>query len=67
MDNTYILNFETSTKACSVSLNLNGNLISCEDIVGSGFSHSEKLLPFISQTIEKSKIKTKEEKPFKGD
>ena len=57
MDNTYILNIETSTKACSVSLNLNGNLISCEDIVGSGFSHSEKLLPFISQTIEKSKIK----------
>ena len=57
MDDTYILNIETSTKACSVSLNLNGNLISCEDIVGSGFSHSEKLLPFISQTIEKSKIK----------
>lgn len=57
MDNTYILNVETSTKACSVSLNLNGNLISCEDIFGSGFSHSEKLLPFISQTIKKSKIK----------
>jgi tRNA threonylcarbamoyladenosine biosynthesis protein TsaB len=58
MEDIYILNIETSTKACSVSLNLNGDLMGCEDIVGSGFSHSEKLLPFISQTIEKSKIKT---------
>ena len=56
MDDIYILNIETSTKACSVSINCNGNLINCKEIVSSGFSHSEKLLPFISQTIEKSKI-----------
>ena len=56
MDDIYILNIETSTKACSVSINCNGILINCKEIVSSGFSHSEKLLPFISQTIEKSKI-----------
>lgn len=56
MDDIYILNIETSTKACSVSINCNGILINCKEIVSSGFSHSEKLLPFISQIIEKSKI-----------
>ena len=46
MNDIYILNIETSTKACSVSINCNGILINCKEIVSSGFSHSEKLLPF---------------------
>ena len=52
---TYILNIETSTKACSVAIHKNGKLISIKENVTENFSHSEKLQNYIQQTIEKSK------------
>ena len=53
---TYILNIETSTKACSVAIHKNGKLMSLKENVTENFSHSEKLQNYIQQTIEKSKI-----------
>lgn len=52
----YILNIETSTKACSVSLHKNGELIVCREDVTANFSHSEKLLKFISELFSDEKL-----------
>ena len=52
---TYILNIETSTKACSVALHNNGELIVYKRLTAN-FSHSEKLLKFISQTFSDTKL-----------
>ena len=52
----YILNIETSTKACSVSLQSNDNLVLSKESVTENFSHSEKLLTFISELIDDSPI-----------
>ena len=52
----YILNIETSTKACSVALHKNGELIFCREDVTANFSHSEKLLKFISELFSDEKL-----------
>ena len=52
----YILNIETSTKACSVALHKNGDLIACREDVTTNFSHSEKLLKFISKLFSDTKL-----------
>jgi tRNA threonylcarbamoyladenosine biosynthesis protein TsaB len=52
----YILNIETSTKNCSVSVSKNGKLIALKELCEANFSHAEKLTPFITQTIKESKI-----------
>ena len=52
----YILNIETSTKACSVALHKNGELIVCKEDVTTNFSHSEKLLKFISKLFSDAKL-----------
>ena len=52
----YILNIETSTKACSVALHNNGELIVCREDVNANFSHSEKLLKFISELFSDAKL-----------
>ena len=52
----YILNIETSTKACSVALHKNGELIVSREDVTSNFSHSEKLLKFISKLFSDAKL-----------
>lgn len=52
----YILNIETSTKACSVAIHNNGKLLNCKEIVTEEFSHSEKLLLFISDVMNESRI-----------
>jgi len=52
----YILNIETSTKACSVALHKNGKLIVCREDVTANFSHSEKLLKFISELFSDEKL-----------
>ena len=54
---TYILNIETSTKACSVAIHKNGNLIALKESVTENFSHSEKLLVFVGELIENSQIR----------
>ena len=53
----YILNIETSTKACSVAIHKNGNLIALKESVTENFSHSEKLLVFVEELIENSQLK----------
>ena len=52
----YILNIETSTKACSAALFNSGKLISFKESNTANFSHSEKLLNFISELIDSSEI-----------
>ena len=52
----YILNIETSTKACSVALHNNGELIVSREDVTTNFSHSEKLLKFISKLFSDAKL-----------
>ena len=52
----YILNIETSTKACSVALHKNGELIVYREDVTANFSHSEKLLKFISELFSDAKL-----------
>ena len=52
----YILNIETSTKACSVALHKNGELIVSREDVTTNFSHSEKLLKFISKLFSDARL-----------
>lgn len=47
----YILNIETSTKNCSVSIVENGKLISLKELNSGGYSHAEKLHPFIQDCM----------------
>lgn len=51
---SYILNFETATKNCSVSISKSGELIALEELNSGGYSHSEKLHVFIETVMEKS-------------
>jgi len=47
----YILNIETSTKNCSVSIAQNGKLIRLKELNSGGYSHAEKLHPFIQDCM----------------
>ena len=51
-----ILNIETSSTNCSVSISKNGKLIDYIEKNSSNFSHSQKLHIFISKITEKNKI-----------
>ncbi|MGC4040084.1 MAG: tRNA (adenosine(37)-N6)-threonylcarbamoyltransferase complex dimerization subunit type 1 TsaB [Flavobacterium sp.] len=53
---TYILNIETATKNCSVSLSKNGETVLCKEIAEQGYSHAEKLHVFIEEILEESGI-----------
>ena len=53
---TYILNIETATKNCSVSLAADGKTISCKEIAELGYSHAEKLHLFIEEVISEAGI-----------
>lgn len=48
---SYILNLETATKNCSVSLAKNGETILCKEIAEQGYSHAEKLHVFINDVV----------------
>ena len=52
----YILNIETATKNCSVTLAKNGVTISYREIAEEGYSHAEKLHVFIEEIISESEI-----------
>jgi len=52
----YILNIETATKNCSVSLARNGETILCKEIAEEGYSHAEKLHVFIEDIIKESRL-----------
>ena len=53
---SFILNIETATKNCSVSIAKNGETIVCKEIAEEGYSHAEKLHVFIEEVIAEAKI-----------
>ena len=52
----YILNIETATKNCSVSLAKNGRTILCIEAAEQGYSHAEKLHVFIDEILKETGI-----------
>jgi len=56
----YILNIETSTKNCSVSIAKSGKTILLKEIAEQNFSHSEKLHLFIDGLLKETQIPYKE-------
>ncbi|MFY0482634.1 tRNA (adenosine(37)-N6)-threonylcarbamoyltransferase complex dimerization subunit type 1 TsaB [Flavobacterium sp. PLA-1-15] len=52
----YILNIETATKNCSVSIAENGVTLLCKEIAEQGYSHAEKLHVFIEEIIKEASI-----------
>jgi tRNA threonylcarbamoyladenosine biosynthesis protein TsaB len=57
---TLILHLETSTKACSVALSKDGNLIALKESLSDEFSHSENLTVFIQTVIKDAGIELKD-------
>lgn len=53
---TYILNLETSTKNCSVSVAKNGEVLALKEIAEQGYSHAEKLHVFIQEVVAQANI-----------
>lgn len=53
---TYILNIETATKNCSVSLAKNGETFLCKEIAEQGYSHAEKLHVFIEEIVNEANV-----------
>lgn len=53
---SFILNIETATKNCSVSIAKNGETILCKEIAEEGYSHAEKLHVFIEEVIAESGV-----------
>lgn len=49
-----ILNLETTTKNCSVSLSEYGQLLAVRELNEQGYSHAEKLQPFIDEVLKAS-------------
>ncbi len=49
---TYILNIETATKNCSVSLAKDGKLIAWREVNTGSYSHAEQLHVFIAEIME---------------
>ena len=48
----YILNIETATKNCSISIAKDGIVIMCKEMAEQGYSHAEKLHVFIEEALE---------------
>lgn len=53
---SFILNIETATKNCSVSVAKDGQTIVCSELADEGYSHAEKLHVFIEEVIAKAGI-----------
>ncbi len=56
----YILNIETATKNCSVSLSKEGETILCKEVSDQGYSHAEKLHVFIEEILKESDVNIQE-------
>jgi tRNA threonylcarbamoyladenosine biosynthesis protein TsaB len=50
----FILNIETATKNCSVSLSKNGDTVSLKEYAGQGYTHAEKLHVFIDEVFKEA-------------
>lgn len=53
---SYILNIETATKNCSVSLAKEGKTIASKELAEQGYSHAEKLHVFIEEIIKENNL-----------
>jgi len=53
---SYILNIETATKNCSVSLSKEGKVVETIDYMEEGYSHAEKLHVFINEILQKNSL-----------
>ncbi|AWK04328.1 tRNA (adenosine(37)-N6)-threonylcarbamoyltransferase complex dimerization subunit type 1 TsaB [Flavobacterium crocinum] len=53
---SFILNIETATKNCSVSVAKDGKTIVCRELAEEGYSHAEKLHVFIEEVIAEAGI-----------
>ena len=51
-----ILNIETATKNCSVSLAKNGKVLAIRELNEGSYSHAEKLHPFIHEVLKECKM-----------
>lgn len=56
----YILNIETATKNCSISIAKDGETIVCNEIAEEGYSHAERLHVFIEESIAAAGITFKD-------
>jgi len=56
----FILNIETSTKNCSVSIAQNGKNIAIKEMANEGYSHAEMLHVFIEKLLEENGLKTED-------
>ncbi len=56
LQDIYILNIETATKNCSVSLSKNGNTVQSKEIADINYSHAENLHVFIEEIIQQENI-----------
>lgn len=56
----YILNIETATKNCSVSIAKDGETIICNEIAEEGYSHAERLHVFIENSLKEAGIAYKD-------
>ena len=54
--NTYILCIETSTKACSVALAKNGELLALKESIDQDYSHAEQLNLFIEEVMKQAEL-----------
>lgn len=52
-----ILNIETATKTCSVSLAEDGRILTTKELTEANFSHAEKLHPFITAVLTNANVK----------
>jgi tRNA threonylcarbamoyladenosine biosynthesis protein TsaB len=55
-----ILNIETATKACSVALGRDGEILAVKEQVDAQYSHSEQLNMFIMEVLESANVAIKE-------
>ena len=51
-----ILNIETSTKNCSVSIAQNGKILAIKELNNGNYSHAEVLHPFIEDVLREANI-----------
>ncbi len=55
-----ILNIETATKNCSVSISKNGKIIALKEINEGEFTHAENLHPFIADVLKMANFQIKD-------
>lgn len=60
MTQVYLLHLDTSTKACSVALSLNGEVVSFKETNDDAYSHGEKLTLFVEEVLQQAKISFKD-------